>query len=69
MRQFVTGMWHTSAAGAIILLLLMPSGAQQGEFPLALAILSLYLSGHSIDILKAYYYLPPSKLEVNLNYV
>jgi hypothetical protein len=50
MRQFVTGIWHTSAAGAIILLLLLPSGAQQGEFTLPLAILSLYLSAHSIDI-------------------
>jgi hypothetical protein len=56
-------MWHTSAPGAILLLLLLPSGAQQGEFLLASAILSLFLSGHSIDI----YYLPPSKLKVNLN--
>jgi hypothetical protein len=51
MRQFVTGIWHSSAAGAIILLILLPSGAQQGEFTLALAVISLYLSAHSIDIL------------------
>jgi hypothetical protein len=63
----MAGIWHTSAAGAIILLLLLPSGAQQGEFTLPLAIISLYFSAHSIDILYAYYYLLPSKPEVHLN--
>jgi hypothetical protein len=51
MKQFVTGIWHTNAAGAIILLLLLPSGVQQGEFILPLATIFLYLSAHSIDII------------------
>jgi hypothetical protein len=68
MRQFVTGIWHISAAGAVmLLLLLLPSGAQQGEFTLPLAIISLHFSAHSINILWTYYYLLPSKPEVHIN--
>jgi hypothetical protein len=50
MRQSVTRIWHT---GAVIVLILLPSGAQQGEFTVALAIIFLYsyISAHSIDIL------------------
>jgi hypothetical protein len=51
MRQFVTGIWHTGAAGAMILLILLPSAAQQGEFTIALAIIFLYVSAPGIDIL------------------